>query len=190
MEMKTFLFILFVSLYSTLMPSPSSAGTPRVTGPDVEIIDNNIIVKTSIADTADLEQTIRSGAGKEIIFTAELIRVWRFWPDEFVVSKKIRKIIKYDNLREQYRTSFRDGITRTDKKYSDFTALKDWIFTADAINLANIRELEPGDYYIRVVVESKSREQLPLIGLLMHLIPEVEMSLAKESRHFAVGTGK
>jgi len=185
--MKKLLFILIVSLCSMILSPPSSSAAPRIVGPEMEIINNNIIVKTSIADTTSLEQAIQSGVRKEIIFTAELIRVWNFWPDEFVVSKKIRNIVKYDNLRDQYWVSFRDGTTRTDRKFNDFSSLKDRIFTADAVNIANIRELEPGIYYIRIIIESKSREQLPLIGFLMHLLPEVEMSLAKESQTFTVG---
>ncbi len=185
--MKKLLFILIVSLCSMIFPPPPSSAAPRIVGPEMEIINNNIIVKTSIADTTSLEQAIQSGVRKEIIFTAELIRVWNFWPDEFVVSKKIRNIVKYDNLRDQYLVSFRDGTTRTDRKFNDFSSLKDRIFTANAVNIANIRELEPGIYYIRIIIESKSREQLPLIGFLMHLLPEVEMSLAKESQTFTVG---
>ncbi|MBI5739260.1 MAG: DUF4390 domain-containing protein [Nitrospirae bacterium] len=153
----------------------------------MKIINNNIIVETSIADTSDLEQSIKSGVGKEIVFTTELIRVWRFWPDEFVVSKKISRVIKYDNLRDQYSLSSFDGTTRTGKNFTDFISLKDRIFTVAAVNLANVRELDPSHYYIRVVVESRSMEQLPLIGFLMHLVPEVEMSLAKESPPFEVG---
>lgn len=185
--MKNILFIFLITMYSVIVHSPVSAATPSILGPDMEIINNNIIVRTSIADTSDLEQTIKSGVGKEIIYTIELIRAWKFWPDEFVVSKRIRKVIIYDNLRDEYRVSLRDGQTRTDNKFNDFNTLKDWIFSADAINLANIRELELGSYYIRVIVESKSREQLPLIGFLMHLIPEVEMSLAIESQPFTAG---
>jgi len=188
MKTKKAVLVLFALLSSVIMPPPASAVTPRILGPEMKIINNNIIVETSIADTTDLEQTIKSGVGKEIVFTAELIRVWRFWPDEFVVSKKISKVIKYDNLRDQYRLSSYDGTTRSENKFNDFTSLKDRIFTADAVNLANIRELEPSHYYIRVVVESKSMTQLPFIGFLMHLVPEVEMSLAKESRPFAVGS--
>ncbi|RJQ49692.1 MAG: DUF4390 domain-containing protein [Nitrospiraceae bacterium] len=185
--MKKLLLIFFIILYIPLLPYCASAATPYVIGPDIEIKENNIIVNASIAETSDLEQTIRSGVGKEIVFTIELIRVWDFWPDEFVVSKRLRKIIRYDNLRDHYRVSLRDGTTRTDIKFNDFTALKDLIFTANAVSLANIRELEPSNYYIRVIVESKSLEQLPLIGFLMHLVPEVEMSFAKESQTFAAG---
>ncbi|RJQ51241.1 MAG: DUF4390 domain-containing protein [Nitrospiraceae bacterium] len=185
--MKKLLFIFLISLHPVITPQPVSALTPRIDGPDMQIINNNITVKTSIADTLDLDRTIKSGVGKEIIFTVELIRVWKFWPDEFVVSKKARKFVKYDNLRDQYLASLHDGISRADVKFNDFAALKDWLFTSNDVNLANIRELDPGHYYIRVVVESRSMEQMPLIGFIMHLMPEVEMSLAKESRSFTVG---
>ena len=68
--------------------------------------------------------------------------------------------------------------------------MKNWILSEDYISLANIKELDPGSYYIRVVVESRSREKIPLLGLLMYLLPEVEMSLAKESQPFKAGIDK
>ncbi|MBI5099051.1 MAG: DUF4390 domain-containing protein [Nitrospirae bacterium] len=188
--MKKLFLILFIPLYSLFLPPAASGVTPYIIGPDVKIINNNIVVRTSIADIADFEQIVKSSIGKEIIFTAELMRVWDFWPDEFIVSKKIRKIVKYDNLRDQYRTSWRDGITRTDNIFTEFNTMKNWILSEDSISIANIKELEPGSYYIRFVVESKSREKIPLIGFLMYLVPEVEMSLAKESQSFILGIDK
>lgn len=188
--MKNLLFILLIPLYTIFGPSAVFAVTPYITDPDIKIIDNNIIVKTSITSIAGLDEKINSGIGKEIIFTIELMRLWNFWPDEFVVSKKIRKVIKYDNLRNHYLVSSRDGTVRTDIKFTDFDTMKNRIFSVDPLSIANIKELDPGRYYIRVIVESKSRERLPLIGLLMHLLPEVEMSLARESQPFAVGTAK
>ena len=178
------LIYLIIVLPLTFISSFVEAAAPRITGPDMEIINNNIIVSLSIAHAADLETTIKSGIEKEIIFTVELLREWRFWPDEFVVSKKISRVIKFDTLREQYRASSNDGVTRYKKNFKDYGAVKNWIFTVNSVNLANLRELESGSYYIRTVVESKSREHLPFIGLLMIFIPEVEMSLAKESPPF------
>ncbi|MBI4847094.1 MAG: DUF4390 domain-containing protein [Nitrospirae bacterium] len=186
--MKKLFLILLVSLCLALISTDTSAITPDIIGPETKIINNNIIVTTFITDTADLQQTINSGLAKEIIFTVELMRSLDLWADEFVVSKKIRKIVKYDNLRDQYLTSVRDGVTRTDKKFTDFNKMKDWIFSIDTINIANIKELEAGSYYIRLIVESRSRERLPLIGSLIYFIPEVEMSLAKESPPFVIGT--
>jgi hypothetical protein len=162
------------------------AATPNIIGPDIKIIDNNIIVKLSISDEKELETTIKSGIEQEIVFTVELLRVWKFWPDEFVVSKKIKKNVKYDNLREQYKVSSYDGINRIKEYFKDYNSMKNWIFNVDSINLANIKELEPGSYYIRIVIESKSNEHIPIIGFLIHFIPEVEMSLAKESQPFII----
>jgi hypothetical protein len=179
--MKSSILIIILTLCLLLAANPSSAAKPNIIGPVIELINSNIIVSLSIDDTEELESVIASGIAKEIIFTVELLRVWKFWPDEFVVSKRIEKTIQYDNLREQYMASSNDGVTRTEIKYDKYSIVKNWLFSAANINLANIKELDPGRYYVRVVVESKSLEQLPFIGFLMHFIPEVEMSLAKES---------
>ena len=175
-----------MTVCAVLAAVPGFASAPDVIDMDMEIIDNNIIVSLSVQNVAEFEAAINSGIEKEIVFTVELLRVWNFWPDEFVVSKKIRKVIRYDNLREQYRASSYDGIVRTERKFRDYNAVKNWIFSVDGINLAHIKELDPGRYYLRAIVESKSLRQLPLTGFLMHFIPEVEMSLARESRPFLV----
>jgi len=173
-----------------LLSSPAMALPPKILGPEIKMQDNDIIVNTGLANTRDLETIINSGIEKEIVFTIELFRVWSFWPDEFIMSKKIRKIIKYDNLRGQYLASSYDGVSlQTEKKFTDLNALmKDWLFTVNKVNIANIKELESGNYYIRVVVESKSRELPPLIGFLMLFVPETEMSLARKSQVFKIET--
>lgn len=171
-----------------LISSSATALTIEILGPEIKIQGNNIIVNTGLINTMEIEATINSGIEKEIVFTIELFRVWSLWPDEFVVSKKIQRIIKYDNLRGQYLTSSYDGTLQTEKSFKEFDAsMKNWVFMIDEINLVNIRELDPGNYYIRVVVESKSRELPHIIGLLMLFIPEVEMSLARESKAFTIG---
>ncbi len=173
-----------------LISSPTIALTAEILDPEVKIQDNNIIVSTGLTYLVEIETTIKSGIEKEIVFTVELFRTWRFWPDEFVVSKKIQRTIKYDNLRRRYLTSSYDGTMQIKKNFKYFSIMKAWVFMVNEINLANIRELEPGNYYIRVVVESKSRELPPVVGLLMLFIPEVEMSLAKESYPFNIGDSR
>jgi hypothetical protein len=153
----------------------------------MKIVDKNIIVDMSLANVSELEAVINSGVGKEIIFTVELLRVWPFWPDEFVASKKIKKAIKYDNLRGQYQASSFDGFSKTERQFKDYYNVRNWIFTENGIILANIRELEPDNYYLRIIVESRSMKQLPVIGLLMHLVPEVDMTIVKESSDFYIG---
>lgn len=187
--MRRTAFTLFCALYLVLISSLSFAITPKIIG-TLNTINNNIIVNISMTNIKELESIIKSGIEKEIDFTIELIRVWKFWPDEFVVSKKISKKIKYDNLRDQYWASSFDGVNLIKKKFKDYNSMRNWIFRVNAVNLANIRELDPANYYIRIIVESKSLEQLPVMGLLMHLVPEVDMSLAKESQPFYIGDNR
>jgi hypothetical protein len=182
------LLILFVC--SAFFFSPAVLTAAEILGPEIRIQENDIFVSTGLSYLDELEGAIASGIEKEIVFTIELFRVWNYWPDEFVVSKKIHRTIKYDNLRGQYVTSFNEGELTVNKSFKDFDKMKSWMFSVKDINLANIRELLPGNYYLRVVAESKSRELPPVIGLLMLFIPEVEMSLAKESETFTVGNVK
>jgi hypothetical protein len=182
---KIFLFSL--PCFILLNLSIASAIKPHIFGPYIKIIDKNIIVDMSLANVSELETAINSGVGKEIIFTVELLRVWRFWPDEFVASKKIKKIIKYDNLRGQYQASSFDGFKRAEKQFKHYYNIRNWIFTENEINLANTRELESDKYYIRIIVESKSLKHLPVIGMLMHLMPEADMTIVKESSDFYIG---
>lgn len=188
MVKNIFVIILF-ACFVLLSLSPTAL-TTEILYPEIRIQDNNIIVNTGLSNLKEMEAAIKTGVEKEIVFTVELFRVWNLWPDEFVFSKKVRRIIKYDNLREQYLVSSDDVGSRTKKTFKDFNSMKTWAFMVNEINLANIRELEPGNYYLRVIAESKSRELPSVIGLLMLFIPEAETSLARESQTFNVGDSR
>jgi hypothetical protein len=138
--MKKQLIILFLTVLA-LAPVNAEAVKPQIMG-RMDIIDSNIIVNLDINRVTDLESLIKSGIEKEIIFTVELLRVWKYWPDEFVVSKHISKIIKYDSLRERYRALYDDGINRHEIYFKDYTSLKKWLIKVKNINLANVKELK------------------------------------------------
>jgi len=181
---------LLFAVCSFLAAGPANAAAPRINGPEVQIVDNNIIVSISIDNFKDLEKSIKAGIKEEIVFTAELFKAWILWPDEFIVSKKLEKVIMYDNLRDQYLASSYDGFTHVQKEFKNYDEMRDWIASLNTFNLANTKGLEPSNYYIRVVVESKSLDHITLLGLLTNFIPAVEMSLAKESAHFRLGDNK
>src|SRR4030066_1117870 len=148
--------LFIIVILTSFLILTSSLATAEILGPEIKIEGNDILVNTGLTNTAEIEAMINSGVEKEILFTIELFRLWSFWPDEFVASKKIQRIIKYDNLRGQYLISSYDGKLQIEKKFKDFDAsMKNWVFTLNKINLANTKELEPGKYYIRIVVESK-----------------------------------
>ena len=184
--MKKISLIVSLQFCFILLLTAASWAFPFIHGPYKIVKDNDIIISLAVGNPEELEAAIRSGVEKEIIYTIELLRVWNFWPDEFVVSKKVIRTVKYDNLREHYRITSMNGINRSDTVVKADSSLKKAIFSVEAVNLVNVKELLPGMYYIRAIVETKSIEQYPIIGFVMHFIPESEMTLAKESEPFLV----
>lgn len=58
----------------------------------------------------------------------------------------------------------------------------------NSLPLINIRGIEPGDYYIKVTVESRLRSLPPVVGYLLFFIPEKEFSVSKDSSPFRLGS--
>lgn len=174
-------------IFCAYLTLTASAANAEIIGPAIKIQNNNIMIGTGFSNIKEIENAIKSGVEKEIVFTIELFREWNFWPDEFVQARKIKKTIKYDNLRGQYRIASHDGTVVKERYLKEFNDLKEWLFTVKDVNLINVKELEQGKYFVRVVVESKSRKIPPVIGFFMLFIPETETSLAKKSPAFVVG---
>jgi len=183
------LFLITATLLIMLTSSVADASSLKIVGPYAVLDDSDIIVNTGITNVKELETVIGSGIEKELIFTIELLRSWNFWPDEFISSKKMKKVIQYDNLREEYRASAVGDDVMSEYQFKDFPSMNDWLSNIGPLVIGSTKGLEKGKYYIRVVIESKSRKYPMLIGIIMHLIPEIEMSLAKESAPFTVGEG-
>lgn len=184
--MSKYLFLRVLSLFITLLILPSTVFSTEISGPTITTEDDTILVSTGLSYLGKLESTIETGIEKKIVFTMELFRVWDLWPDEFVISKKIKRTIRYDNLRGLYLVTSRDGASLIQKKFNDFHIMKAWAFKIEDIHIANKRELEPGSYYVKVLVESKSKKLPAVIGILMLFLPEVEMVKTKESKPFNI----
>lgn len=185
--MKSTLSITLIIIYLISTPALAKLMNPVIEGPEISIIDNDIIVNTGIDNVRRLEEVINSGIEKEIVFRIELLRARMFWPDEFIVLRRIRRHVGYDTLRDQYYASWKEEGKLITTYFDDLDETKSSIFTVKGINLMNIKELKKGRHYVRVIVESKSRQRIRLMGILMYLMPEVEMSIIKESPPFRIG---
>ncbi|MBI4687398.1 MAG: DUF4390 domain-containing protein [Nitrospirae bacterium] len=165
----------------------SYAGANLISGMDIKIQGSYIIVNTDFSDSKAIEASIKSGVEKEFTFHIELFRVWKFWPDDLIVTKKIQNTMRYDNLRGLFTAASYDGTKRKEKTFKNFNELKQWGLVLKDINLANTGGLEHGRYLVRITVESQSKKLPPLLGFFMLFIPEKEMSISKKSRYFVVG---
>jgi hypothetical protein len=133
-----------------------------------------------------LAEEIRLGTDKELKFYIDLFKAWKFWPDEFVLGKYFQKTMKSDPIKKEYAAASSDGSVIIHKRFNSLENMFEWTLSFKELKLSNIRELEPGQYFIRITVESKKRKLPPVIGYLLVFLPENEFRISKDSAFFSI----
>lgn len=183
---KGVLFHLFALICLVLFFCSSSTAA-EIIGPEIKIKDNVIYVTTSLSLEDKYINELKNGITKEYIFYIDIFRVWKMWPDEFIYGKIITKTLECDPVKREYRAISFDGSTVIEKRFRSFESMLKWATAIEDLRLKNLKELDPGKYYIRVSVESKIRKLPPVIGYFMIFIPENEFKINKNSPVFKVG---
>ncbi len=180
---KTFLRLLTFNclLFSLLLCSSSPSVGAEITGPVVNLRENEIHVTTALSLDETILQELRNGITKEFRFYVDLYRVWKMWPDEFVLGKFFIRTLKCDPVKLEYIAKSNDGTTLVQKRFKSFESMLQWALDINDLKLANMRELEPGVYYVRVTIESRIRKLPPVIGYFMIFLPETEFKISKRS---------
>jgi hypothetical protein len=156
--------------------------------------DDALIVSSTLLGgfSKDFEDAIRNGFEKEITFYIEIYRKWSFWPDEFILSKKVQKTIKYDELKKMYYTTSYDGLYLEEKVFDDYERMKAWISKIGDIKAIPLGLLNPkATYFIRVKAESKFKRLPPLIENLLFFITTADFETPwKRSTYFSLRGNK
>jgi hypothetical protein len=164
--------------------APDAAYASEVRGPEVRVHENNIYVGTGLDIDQNHLSDIAKGVTKEIIFYVDLFRVWKMWPDEFVLGKTFTRTLKCDPVKKEYTATSLEGSRLIEKRFRDCNSLLQWALTIEEVRLTNITELEPSRYFVKVSVESRLRKLPPFINLLFFFVKEKEFSIKKESAFF------
>lgn len=162
----------------------------EIIGPVANISNNDIYVTTGVILDEKLLNELKNGISKEITFYIDLFRVWKAWPDEFILGKIIKKTLKCDPVKNEFVAASFDGITRIERRFKNAESLIKWSLNINNLLLTNIKELEPDNYFIRVTAESKIRRLPPVIGHLFFFVPESEFNLVKDSANFYIRAAK
>jgi hypothetical protein len=168
--------------------SYSQSNGAEITGPEVKLRDHEIYVTTSLSLDEKSRQELSGGITKEFRFYIDIFRVWKMWPDEFIFSKSFIRTLKSDPVKMEYVATSRGGGTIIRKRFKSFGSMVQWALNINDLKLANVRELEPGLYFVRVTVESKIRKLPPVIGYFMIFLPENEFKITKDSPFISIGT--
>ena len=94
------LYTIFFLLAIFISPALSEAQV--ITGPEVKLVNNDIYVSFSLTLEDKNLQEIKSGIDKELKINVDLFRVWKVWPDEFVLGKMSLRILKVDPIRNTH----------------------------------------------------------------------------------------
>jgi hypothetical protein len=157
-----------------------------ITGPEVKNVNNDIYVSFTLNLEDKNLQEIKRGIDKELKMNIDLFRIWKIWPDEFVLGKMNIRTLKADPVKKEYVSTSLDGNTLIEKRFKSFESMISWALSVRDMKLTNIREMDPGEYFVRVTIESKIRKLPPVIGYLFIFLSENEFRLVKNSGVFII----
>lgn len=169
---------------------PLSSYGAEVIGPDVQIINNEIVVNAGLTMDEKGTNDLKRGISKEITFYIDLFKVWNIWPDEFISGRKIVRTLKGDPIRKEYIATSFDGATIIEKRFRDLESMLNWTLNIRSFSLLNVRDIEPSSYFVRVSIESRIRKLPPVIGYLLFFVPENDFRITKDSPVFRSGAAK
>lgn len=168
-----------------LMPVVSSA--QELQRVDASVLEQSIVVNASFKLKDTEVQGIKDGISKELTFYIDLFRVWRGWPDEFVIGKTFTRTLRCDQIKKEYVSTSFDGITLIDKRFQNCDSLILWATSMNSLRLINTSELQQDKYFVKVAVESRIRRLPPVIGQLFFFVKEKEFSVSLDSTPFEIG---
>lgn len=160
---------------------PVSARGQEISGPDVRLQNSEIYISFSLVLDAKQVREIREGIDKELKLYIDLFRVWNVWPDEFVFGRVYTRKLKADPIKKEYVATSSDGNVIVERRFRSFDSMLAWTLSVKDLRLTNTRELEPGQYFVRITAESKIRKLPPVIGQFIFFLSENEFKIRKDS---------
>ncbi|PKL51414.1 MAG: hypothetical protein CVV37_06655 [Nitrospira bacterium HGW-Nitrospira-1] len=175
------IFFLLITLFSPVLSEGRT-----ITGPKVRLANNDIFVSFSLNLEDKTIQEIKNGIDKELKLYVDLFRIWKIWPNEFVLGKLYIRTLKADPVKKEYVSTSSEGGTLVERRFKSFESMISWALSVQDMKLTNTREIDPGEYFIRVTIESRIRKLPPVIGYLFIFLSENEFKIVKDSGIFVI----
>ncbi len=178
--------LLVLTVVAFILPAPESGLASEITPMEVKQVNNEIIVTAALQPDQKLIDDLGNGLSKELVFYVDLFRHWTVWPDEFVLGRKIVRVLQSDPIKREYIGSSTEGNIRTIKRFKDLDSMIAWARDISELKLTNVKALEPDEYYVKVTSESNLKKLPPVIGYLLFFTPSKEFSVSRDSNLFHV----
>ncbi len=170
------IYIIFI-LVSIICPSyflnTAFADEERITDIKVALGKEEISVSAKLIDglNKDIEDAIKNGIQKDIIYNAILKKKRSAWFDEDVVSKEVEYTIKYDVLKKQY-TLITRGNGNKEKVTQSYDEIKTAVSKIENAVVSPKKALElDEEYYISIKAEIKDTKLPFFLDYFLFFIP-------------------
>ena len=149
--------IFLVSLAILLINNPVYAKTASIANIDVFNTGKRLVLDVSLKDgfSDDVVESIKSGVPVGITYTVVLKRNIPFFYDKKVAIRTIKKYVKFDTLKEEYKIIDNNGKRITE----DFNEVVRKMAQLDSIHLILNKKLDKKEkYYVNVKAELNSKQ--------------------------------
>ncbi|MEK6678892.1 MAG: DUF4390 domain-containing protein [Nitrospirota bacterium] len=149
------------------------AGEERITDVKVTLGKEEISVSAKLIDglNKDIEDAIKNGIQKDIIYSAILKKKRSTWFDEDVVSKDIEYTIKHDVLKKQY-TLITRGNGNREKVTQSYDEIKTAVSKIENAVVSPKKALESDEeYYVSIKAEIKDTKLPFFLDYFLFFIP-------------------
>ena len=173
---------------SVLIPTVTEG--QEISGPEARLANDDVYISFSLVPGAKYIEEIKEGIDKELKLYIDLFRVWKVWPNEFVLGKFYSRRMKVDPIKKEYIATSFDGNVIIERRFRSFETMLAWTLSVKDLKLTNTRELDPGQYFVRITAESKIRNLPPMIRQFFVFLSENEFKIRKDSGVFVLDGGK
>ena len=116
----------------------------------------------------------------------DLFKVWKSWPDEFVLGAKFTRTLSCDPVKKEFVATSLYEYTLREKRFSDCESLLRWVLNVEDVKLASVKDVEPGKYFVKVKAEGRIRKLPPVVGYLFFFVKEKDFKIKSKSAPFTV----
>jgi hypothetical protein len=178
--------LLWLTVVLFILSARESGFASEIAPIGVRQVNNELFATSTLQPDQKLVDDLGSGLSKEIVFYVDLFRHWKVWPDEFVLGRKIVRVLQSDPIRREYIGSNTEGNIRTIKRFKDLDTMIAWAMNINDLKLTNVKALETGDYYIKISAESILKKLPPVVETVIFWVSTKEFSVYKDSPLFRI----
>ncbi len=170
------IYIIFILVSVICLPyflNTAFAAEKEITDINVVLGKEEISISAKLIDglNKDVEEAIKNGIQKDIIYSAILKKKRSAWFDEDIASKEIKYTIKYDVLKKQY-TLMTRGNGNKEKVSQNYDEIKTAVSKIENAVVSPKKILEPDEeYYVSIKAEIKDTKLLLFLDYFLFFIP-------------------